>query len=158
MSFDFGALAQAAVKNNYASKTPLYELPVEKARAFVKIKDGNRKPAENGSQALVLTLGRFNLGLDIIAPNATRVFATAEQIEQYTAVLQEAIDSGAFDEEIKLAQLKSDPNRQVPPELTNEQISKAIDVLAGAETPEVIEDDLNDIYDDDDLTLVDQQY
>ena len=159
MSFDFGELAKAAVKNNYSSKTPLYELPVEKARAFVKSKDGNRKPAENGSQALVLTLGRFNLDLSIIAPGATRVFAPEEQIEHFTGILQAAIDSGAFDDEIIAAQLKSNPAEKLAEDVEQDVVDKVLEAVQELpQAVDIIEDDLNAIDDDDDLTLVDQNY
>lgn len=106
------ALAQFAVNNNNAkaaSRTPLYQLTIEEARAKVKIKDGNKKAKEDGSQALTLTLGKHTLSLEAIAPKATRVNATAEQVEEFTSMLQAAVDAGEFDEAIIEAQAKADP-------------------------------------------------
>jgi len=108
MSLNISELAQFATANNYARKssTPSYELGIEEAREAVKIKDGNRVKSEDGSQALVLTLGRITLALDVISKGATRVNATADQVEGFTATLQEAVDSGAFDTAIVEAQAK----------------------------------------------------
>lgn len=108
-------LAAAAVSNNYnTSRTPIYELSIEEARAKVKVKDGNKTPNEDGSQALVLGFGRKNLPLDIIAPKATRINATAEQVEEYTSILQGAIDGGDFDEVIAAAQIEYEEAAKAP--------------------------------------------
>ena len=66
----------------------------------MKISDGNKKKAEDGSVALTLGLGKKKLSLDAISKGATRVNATADQIQQFTSILQAAIDGGSFDEEI----------------------------------------------------------
>lgn len=116
MSFDFSALASAAVANNN-SKTggsvPSYLLPLEEARKAVKIKDGNKVAKEDGTQALTLTIGRITIGLDAIAPKATRVNATAEQVESFTEQLQAALEAGAFDDAIIEAQAKANPANKV---------------------------------------------
>ena len=116
MSFDFSALAAAAVANNN-SKTggsvPSYLLPLDEARKAVKIKDGNKVAKEDGSQALTLTIGRITIGLDAIAPKATRVNATAEQVEAFTEQLQAALEAGAFDSAIVEAQAKANPANKV---------------------------------------------
>ena len=114
--FDFSALAAAAVANNNAKgngTTPSYLLPLDEARKAVKIADGNKKKSEDGSQALTLTIGRITIALDVIAPKATRVNATAEQVEAFTAQLQAAVDAGAFDEAIVAAQFKANPANKV---------------------------------------------
>lgn len=121
-------LAAAAVANNFTagnSRTPIYELSIEDARAKVKIKDGNKKPKEDGSQALVLGFGKKNLPLDVIKAGATRVNATADQVEQYTTILQEAIDNGSFDDTIAAAQLAAEEAANAPKvveETTEEEV------------------------------------
>lgn len=110
-------LAASAVANNYSAnpnRTPIYELSIEDARAKVKVKDGNKKPNEDGSQALVLGFGRKNLPLDIIAPKATRINAAANQVEEYVSILQAAIDGGDFDEVIATAQLEYEEAAKAP--------------------------------------------
>lgn len=100
-------LAAFAVANNFArgnSKVPTYELSLEEARKAVRVKDGNKRPKEDGTQALVLVLGKKTLKLDVIAANATRVNATAEQVEQFTAMLEGAVEAGQFDAAILEAQ------------------------------------------------------
>ena len=92
--------AFAVANNNTPSRKALYELTIEEARARVKISDGNKKKAEDGSVALTLGLGKKKLSLDAISKGATRVNATADQIQQFTSILQAAIDGGSFDEEI----------------------------------------------------------
>lgn len=116
MSFDFSALAASAVANNNArgsSSTPSYLLPIEDARKAVKIKDGNKTPKEDGSQALTLVIGRITIALDTIAPKATRINATKEQVEAFTEQLQAGVDAGAFDEAIVAAQAKANPANKV---------------------------------------------
>jgi len=105
------ALAAFAVNNNNraAKKTPLFELPVADARKLVKIKDGNRKPAADGSQALTLTLGRRTLPLDIISKGASRVNAAAAQVTSFINVLNTALQAGEFDDVIAAAQAESKP-------------------------------------------------
>lgn len=111
MSFDFSALEAAAVTNNFtkgSTRTPIYALSIEDARAKVKVKDGNKKPKEDGSVALTLTFGKRTLPLDVIKPKATRINATAEQVEQFTSVLETAVAEGAFDEIIIAAQAEAE--------------------------------------------------
>jgi hypothetical protein len=109
--FDFSDLKAAAVNNNNSSsgKTPSYKLPIEEARVAVKIGDGNKKPAADGSQALTLTIGRVIIALDAIEPKATRVNATAAQVDLFTNKLHGLLEAGLFDEAIKAAQAKADP-------------------------------------------------
>lgn len=116
MSFDFTALAATAVAHNNAKAagaTPSYLLDIEAAREAVKIKDGNKTSKEDGSQALTLVIGRITINLDLIKKGATRVNATAEQVEEFTAQLQAAVDSGAFDAAIIEAQAKANPANKV---------------------------------------------
>jgi hypothetical protein len=124
--FDFSQLAASAVANNNskgAGRVPSYLLPIEEARAVVKISDGNKKPAEDGSQAITLTIGRVTIALDAVAPKATRINATAEQVEAFTATLQAAVDAGAFDEAIVAAQTKANPaNRKVAAPTTSGEL------------------------------------
>jgi hypothetical protein len=105
------ALAAFAVNNNHAvnKKVPLHELPVIEARKLVKIKDGNRKPAPDGSQALTLVLGRRTISLDTISKGATRVNATVNLIDTFTNVLQIAVDNGDFDKAIAEVQEAAAP-------------------------------------------------
>lgn len=115
-TFNFAELALSAVANNNAKgngRTPSYLLEIEEARKAVKIGDGNKKAAEDGSQALTLTIGRITIALDAIAPKATRVNATAEQVEGFTAQLRAALEAGAFDEAIVAAQAKANPANKV---------------------------------------------
>jgi hypothetical protein len=115
-TFDFSALKANAVANNN-SKTggavPSYLLSLDDARLAVKIKDGNKKPAEDKTQALTLTIGRITIALDAIAPKATRINATEEQVPDFTAQLQAALTAGAFDAAILEAQAKANPANRV---------------------------------------------
>ena len=134
MSFDFSALAAAAVANNNrtakSTTVPAYLLPLDAARIAVKIKDGSRKPAEDGSKAITLTLGKITLDLDVIAAGATRVNASAEEVEGFTTMLQEAIDAGAFDEAIVAAQFKGNPvNRPAKVERVAPVAAEDMDVV-----------------------------
>jgi len=134
MSFDFSALAAAAVANNNsktkATSVAAYLLPLEAARTAVKIKDGNRKPAEDGSQAITLTLGKITLALDVITAGATRVNASQEEVEGFTTMLQEAIEAGAFDEAIVAAQFKGNPaNRPAKVERVEPVAAEDMDVV-----------------------------
>ncbi len=115
---DLASLAASAVNNNNAKaagKTPVYAISVEEARGRVVIGDGNRKANEDGSQALTLRLGKITLSLEAIKPNATCVNATAEQVEDFTSVLQAGVDAGTFDDAIAEAQAKADPANKVAP-------------------------------------------
>ena len=103
-------LAALATGTSRGSVVSFYSLPVEEARAHVKIKDGNRKPAEDGSQALTVVLGKHTLPLDVIegfAPNASRVPVSKEQVEGFTAALQGLVDDGSLDSSIAVAQEKA---------------------------------------------------
>tara|TARA_R110002020_G_scaffold36419_2_gene109499 strand:+ start:3755 stop:4186 length:432 start_codon:yes stop_codon:yes gene_type:complete len=117
------ALAAFAVANNNTASRPkpLSALSLEEARAKVKIADGNRKKAGDGSVALILKLGKKNIALDAISAGATRVNATADQIQQFTTVLQAAINDGSFDDEITRLQLESVATESV--EAVPEQVS-----------------------------------
>lgn len=97
----------AASSGAASSTTPVYQLGIDAARKAVKIKDGRKVKAEDGSQDLVLTLGRITLGLDAIAAGTNRIQATAEQVEEFTAALQAELDNGLFDEAIVEAQGKA---------------------------------------------------
>lgn len=103
-------LAQFAVAQNYktgnAVRTPIEDLSIDEARALVKVADGNKKPAEDGSQALSLRLGKVVIALDVIAAGATRVNATKEQVAEFTAVLEAEVKAGSFDAAIVAAQTK----------------------------------------------------
>jgi hypothetical protein len=105
------SLAQFAVKNNNtrAVTTPLHELSIEDARAKVTVVDSNKVKPEDGSQALALRLGRLSVALDVIAPDATRLNIAADQVEDVTSQLLEAVAAGTFDDAIIDAQLRSVP-------------------------------------------------
>jgi hypothetical protein len=105
--FNFEALAQFAVGNNFAQSRggqPVYELSIEDARAKVVVVDGNKVPNEDGSQALTLKLGKRKVGLDAVKPKATRINASAEQVAAFTETLLAGVQAGAFDEAIKAVQ------------------------------------------------------
>lgn len=115
-TFDFSALAANAVANNNtagSSATPSYLLPIDEARKAVKIKDGNKVAKEDGSVALTLVIGRITIALDVVAPKATRINASSEQVEAFTEQLQTALEAGAFDEAIVAAQAKANPANKV---------------------------------------------
>ena len=139
------ALAQFAVSNNNsraAARTPLHELSIEDARAKVTVKNGNKKDNGDGSQALTLTLGKHRLSLEAVAPGATRINATAEQIDEFSAVLLAAVAAGEFDNTIVEAQAKANPaNRPVKKvvEASGESVETApegvdLDALEGTDS------------------------
>lgn len=101
-------LAAFATRNNYTpsvvKRVPIYELSIEDARKKVKVRNGDKFPAENGDQALVLGFGRRNLPLDVVAKGATRINATKEQVEQFTNILLKAVEDGVFDADIVAVQ------------------------------------------------------
>lgn len=105
MTITLADLQAKAIGTQRAGATPYHAKTVEEARTDVKIKDGNRKPAEDGSQALTVVLGKHTLPLDVIKAGTTRVVVTAEEVEGYTAALQEAVNSGMFDAAIEQAQV-----------------------------------------------------
>lgn len=132
--FDFSALEAAAVSNNFsgAARTPTYALPVEEARAAVKVRDGNKKPAEDGSQALTLALGKYTLPLDVVKQGATRINASAEQVESFTETLLAAVEAGQFDNEIIAAQKRGE-------EAANKPAAPKADTTVEEETQEAPE-------------------
>jgi hypothetical protein len=103
MSFDFSALQAFAVSNNFSQSrggVPVYELSIEDARAKVIVVDGNKVPNEDGSQALTLKLGKRKVSLDAVKKGATRINASKDQVEAFTATLVAALAAGAFDSAI----------------------------------------------------------
>ncbi len=116
VQFSFGELAAFAVSNNFTSSRGgkgLHELTIEEARAKVVVVDGNKVPAEDGSQALTLKLGKRKVALDAVKPNATRINAAAAQVEGFTATLLAAVAAGAFDAAIVEVQKAADPANKV---------------------------------------------
>lgn len=110
------ALAAFAVSNNFSSARGgkgLHELTIEEARAKVVVVDGNKVPAEDGSQALTLKLGKRKVALDAVKANATRINATAAQVEGFTAALLAAVAEGKFDAAIIDVQKAADPANKV---------------------------------------------
>tara|TARA_R110002020_G_scaffold225658_3_gene435756 strand:- start:533 stop:1012 length:480 start_codon:yes stop_codon:yes gene_type:complete len=105
MTITLAQLAAAATGSaTRSTANNWHSVSVEEARSSIVIKDGNKKPATDGSQKLVVQLGRHVLPLDCIKAGTTRVAVTAEQIEGYTAALQSAVNDGIFDEAIVKAQ------------------------------------------------------
>jgi hypothetical protein len=101
------AYAQAA-RTGGANRTPVYELTVEAARSRVVIKDSNKQKAEDGSQALSLYLnGKGLMSLDAIQPGASRIVAKADQVQEFTQILEEGVNNGDFDKAIEEAQAKA---------------------------------------------------
>lgn len=101
-------LAQFATKPVQAGKTPFYALPLEEARGKVAIKD-SRKPqnvTEDGDVPLALYAGKIRVSLDIISKGATAITVPVGDVESVTEQLQEALNSGEFDEAIAEAQAK----------------------------------------------------
>jgi len=106
MSITLEMLAAAAVNTaTRTNSTAFHTLTVADARPLVKIKDGNRKPAEDGSQKLTVVIGKHTLPLDFIKVGTSRIAVTADQVEGYTAAIQIEIDNGSFDEVIEKAQV-----------------------------------------------------
>lgn len=146
--FNFEELVESAVANNNSKSggvTPSYLLAIDEARAAVKIKDGNKVAKEDGSQALTVMIGRITISLDVIAPNATRVNATKDKVEAFTAKLQEALDEGVFDSAIVEEQNKANPANRV---------AKAKDALQredAQETPSGLDLDALEESEEDDL-------
>lgn len=97
--------AKATGTATRAASTSFYTVPVEEARASVRVKDGNRKPAEDGSQKLTVIVGKHTLPLDCIKAGTTRIAVSADEVEGYTAALLEAVSTGLFDEAIEKAQV-----------------------------------------------------
>ena len=108
--FDFSALEAAATSNTFgrsSTRVSTYDLPIEEARKVVKVVNGNKGVKEDGSQALTLKFGKKVLPLDVIKKNASRIIATQEQVDTFSAKLLEAVDAGAFDDVIIEAQVAS---------------------------------------------------
>ena len=98
-------LAEAATGTvSRGGRTPFYAVEVVEARSYVIIKDGNRKPAEDGSQKLTLVIGKHTLPMDCIKPGTSRIAVTVDQIEGYTEALEGALNDGLFDAAIVQAQ------------------------------------------------------
>ena len=105
MSITLEMLSAAATGSaTRATSRAFHTLSVEEARGSVKIKDGNRKPAEDGSQKLTVIIGKHTLPMDCIKAGTSRIAVTADQIEGYTDAIQGLIDNGSFDEAIEKAQ------------------------------------------------------
>jgi hypothetical protein len=138
-------LSAFAVANNNttARAKQLSELSIEEARAKVKVRDGNRKPSVDGSVALTLVLGKKTLSLDVIAPAATRVNATVDQIQEFTTILQDAIAAGNFDNEIIRIQKESVKVPEVAPVAPSEETSTQAAEPAKTEVPAGV--DLNEL-------------
>lgn len=143
-----GLAAYAVSNKSSTAKVHLSKLPVEEARKKVNIKNGNRKPVADGSQALTLVLGRHVLPLDIIANGSTRVVTPKDKVEQFSEILQKAVDAGDFDVQIVAAQKLSIPkprkakpdevpvNENIEVELTEDGIY-GIDTTIAAQEPEL---------------------
>ena len=71
-----------------AASRAFHTLSVADARAEVKIKDGNRKPAEDGSMKLTIVIGKHTLPMDCIKAGTSRVAVEKDQVEGYTEALQ----------------------------------------------------------------------
>lgn len=114
--FSFESLAAFAVTNNFSSARGgkgLHELTIEEARAKVVVVDGNKVPAEDGSQALTLKLGKRKVSLEAVKAGATRINATKDQVEGFTATLLAGVAAGAFDAAIAEVQKAADPANKV---------------------------------------------
>lgn len=114
--FSFAELTAFAVTNNFSSARGgkgLHELTIEEARAKVVVVDGNKVPAEDGSQALTLKLGKRKVSLDAVKAGATRINATKDQVEGFTATLLAGVAAGAFDAAIAEVQKAADPANKV---------------------------------------------
>ena len=105
MSITLEMLSAAATGSaTRATSRAFHTLSVEEARGSVKIKDGNRKQAEDGSQKLTVIIGKHTLPMDCIKAGTSRIAVTADQIEGYTDAIQGLVDNGSFDEAIEKAQ------------------------------------------------------
>ncbi len=104
MTISIADIAAKAIGTVRTGSTPFHAKTVEEARADVKVKDGNRKPSEDGSQNLTVVIGKHTLALDAIKAGTTRVAVTAEEVEGYTEALVAAVAEGLFDEQIAKAQ------------------------------------------------------
>ena len=131
------SLAAFAVANNNAKAASravqYWTLSAEELRDYAKIKDGNKKPAEDGSQALVIFLGKVRVNLDVVAPKATRINASADQVEQFVGILETAVAEGSFDEALLEAADKLNPANKVANAKASgeEQQAPSVDDLEG---------------------------
>lgn len=108
MSITLEMLAASAVSNvSRGASKAVHTLTVVEARAAAIIKDGNKKPAEDGSKKLTVVLGKHTLPMDCIRVGTSRLAVTADQVEAYTEALQNLINEGKFDEAIEKAQAQS---------------------------------------------------
>jgi hypothetical protein len=105
MSISLQDLQAAATGSKSSAAVSFHSMTVEDARGSVVIKDGNRKPAQDGSQALTVTLGKHTLPLDCIKLGTTRLSVTEAQVEGYSEALQSVVDEGGFDTAIEAAQV-----------------------------------------------------
>lgn len=136
-------LQAAATGTATRSGAPAFHsVSVEEARNSVKVKDGNRKPAEDGSQKLTVVLGKHTLPLDCIKPNTTRVAVTAEQVEGYTDALVAAVNDGLFDEAIEAAQVLAKAQAEkaaANPRTRKPKVEVAVEETAGLDLDELDE-------------------
>ncbi len=107
-----------AIATGTATRTgaqPFHMLSIEEARERVVIKDGNRKPNEDGSVKLTVTVGKHTLPLDCIQAGTTRLDVSVAKANElgitiedaivgYTDSLKGEVNSGAFDEALLHAQ------------------------------------------------------
>ena len=156
MSFDFSTLVNKAVAHNSPSKkNDKYTLPPAQVRDQVRIKDGNRPARTDGEQALVLVFGRFNLSLDAVVKGATRINALAHEVEQFTGILQDAIDAGEFDDAIAEVQQKALAKKEQLTALSG-ALSEATE--APVELPEALSEPKAGLVSPDDLNALDDDY
>lgn len=106
-------LAESATGSASRAATKSFRtMSIEDARAEVKIKDGNRKPNEDGSQKLTVVIGKHTLPMTCIKAGTSRIAVSADQVEGYTSAIQGLIDNGSFDEEIGKAQILAEAQYQ----------------------------------------------
>lgn len=100
------AFAAAPVRSqaNRKSLPAIWEQSVEEVRARVLIRNRYKTVAEDGSQNLKLTVGSRVLSLGVIKAGAMFIVAAADQVEEFTTLLQAGIDAGDFDGVIADAQ------------------------------------------------------
>lgn len=142
------SLAAFAVKNNNtrAVKTPIYELTVEAVRDLVVVVDGNKKQNEDGSQALVVRVGKRGISMEAVAPGCGRVNAPADKVEEFSALILEAVAAGEFDEAIKELQavtLKAEAERKakaLTPVLSEDDLAGLDELVDGDELAEVADE------------------
>ena len=142
MTITFADLQAAATGTVTRTGAPAFHaVSVEEARTSVKIKDGNRKPALDGSQMLTVVIGKHTLPLDCIKAGTTRVSVVAAQIEGYTEALQAAVNDGLFDDVIAKAQVLA--KAQAEKAAANPRTRTAKPVVAVEDTAGLDLDELN---------------